>query len=320
MDATVRPEPPGFAGITLHEVRPRSVLHRVPDSAGMPFRWSVNPYRGCTHACVFCFARRSHAWLELDTGAGFDSQVVVKVGAGEVLARELAAPSWRREPVALGTDVDPYQRAEGRYRVTRGVLEALVAARTPVTVLTKGTLVLRDLDLLTEAARITHSGVTVSLSTIDEHLWRSVEPGTPHPRARLEVAGRAAAVGLSGGVLLGPVLPFLTDDEESVDAAVAAVAASGASWLAPGVLRLPPGAREWWAQWLSREHPSLVARYARLYRGRSRVPDAYEAEVRARVAAAAERHGVVCHAGGRSGHEVPPGAERPPDDEQLTLL
>ena len=162
--------------------------------------------------------------------------------------------------------------------------------------------------------------MTVSLTSVDERVWRSVEPGTPSPRARLGVAGRAAEAGLSGGVLLGPVLPHLTDDDASIDASVRAVAEAGASWLSPGVLRLPPGAREWWTAWLQREHPGLVGAYARLFAGRATVPAAYDASVRERVAAAAERHGITCHPGGRSGHEPPAGAGDEPQDEQLSLL
>jgi DNA repair photolyase len=181
---------PEFRGVTFFEVRAKSVLNRVPDSSPVPFRWTVNPYRGCSHACVYCFARKTHTYLDLDAGADFDTRIVVKVNAGEVLRRELATRTWRGERVALGTNVDPYQRAEGRYRVTRDVLQALVEARNPFSVLTKGTLLLRDLDLLTEGRRHAEVSVAVSVGHVDEWAWRHVEPGTPAPRRRLETVRR----------------------------------------------------------------------------------------------------------------------------------
>ncbi len=304
LGATVRRvDTPEFRGVTFYEVQAKSVLNRVSDASTMPFRWTVNPYRGCTHACVYCFARRSHTYLDLDPGIGFDSQVVVKVNAGEVLTMELAAPRWTGEPVALGTNVDPYQRAEGRYRVTRDVIEALVAARNPFSVLTKGTLVLRDLDLLTEGARHAPVSVATSVGSVDERAWRGVEPGTPAPRRRLDIVRQAVAVGLSGGVLLAPILPGLTDGDDQLDATVRAIADSGASWFAPIPLRLPRGAREWWWTWLQREHPGLVGRYRWLYGAGSTARRSYTERLRERVAALAERYGLTYAADGGSGHE-----------------
>ncbi len=304
LGATVRRvDTPEFRGVTFYEVRAKSVLNRVPDTSPVPFRWTVNPYRGCTHACVYCFARQSHTYLDLDAGADFDSRVVVKVNAGEVAARELATPRWAGEPVALGTNVDPYQRAEGRYRVTRDVIEALVSARNPFSVLTKGTLVLRDLDLLTEGARHAQVSVATSVGSIDERAWRGVEPGTPAPGRRLDVMRRLVRAGLGGGVLLAPILPGLTDSDEQLDATVRAIADSGASWLAPMPLRLPPGAREWWWAWLRREHPGLVGRYRWLYGDGGAVRRSYADRLRERVAVLAQRYGLACSAGGRTGHE-----------------
>lgn len=174
---------PEFRGITFHEVRARSILNRVPGASRMPFEWTVNPYRGCTHACVYCFARKTHSYLDLDTGLGFDSQIVVKINAPEVLARQLASARWQGAHVAMGTNVDCYQRAEGRYRLMPGILTALRDRANPFSILTKGTLILRDLELLTQAARVTEVGISVSVGFIDAELWRTIEPGTPSPSA-----------------------------------------------------------------------------------------------------------------------------------------
>jgi DNA repair photolyase len=317
---------PEFRGVTFYEVRAKSVLNRVPDTSPVPFRWTVNPYRGCTHACVYCFARRTHTYLDLDAGADFDSRVVVKVNAGEVLARELASPRWTGERVALGTNVDPYQRAEGRYRVTRDVLEALVEAGNPFSILTKGTLVLRDLDLLQAGARRAAVSVTTSVGSVDQAIWRSVEPGTPGPNRRLRMIGEVARAGLGGGVLMAPVLPYLTDSDEQLEETVGAAAAAGATWLSPLVLRLPAGAREWWAEWLAREHPDKVDAYRALYRGRASVPRSFEQDLYGRVHELAARYGLRRERPGRSGHEGP-GPERTAAaapqvgaPEQLTLV
>src|SRR3954470_25011820 len=200
-----------FPGVRFHEVAARSALNAVPAASRVPFRWTVNPYRGCTHACVYCFARGTHAWLELDTGSGFDREIVVKVNLVEVLRRELARPGWGRHHVALGTNTDPYQRAEGRYRLMPGVVAALAASGTPFSILTKGTLLRRDLPLVAAAARDVPVGTAVSLGVHDEGLQASLEPGTPRPRARLELVAAAREAGLECGVLLAPVLPWLTD-------------------------------------------------------------------------------------------------------------
>lgn len=314
---------PEFRGMTFFEVKAKSVLNRVPDSSPVPFRWTVNPYRGCSHACVYCFARKTHTYLDLDAGADFDRRVVVKVNAGEVLARELASPRWGGERVALGTNVDPYQRAEGRYRITRDVVEALVEARNPFSILTKGTLVLRDLDLLREGARHAEVSVATSVGSVDQTIWRTVEPGTPGPNRRLRVISEVAREGLGGGVLMAPVLPLLTDSDEQLEETVAAISASGATWMSPLVLRLPVGAREWWWEWLRREHPQLVECYRTLYGTRASVAKSYELELYERIWALADRYGLGRERPGRSGHErltqEPPRAAAP-SDEQLTLV
>ena len=252
-----------------------------------------------------CFARRTHEWLEWDSGNDFDSQVVVKTNVVDVLRRELARPSWVREHVALGTNTDPYQRAEGRYRLMPGVIGALADSGTPFSVLTKGTLLRRDLPVLLDAAARVPVGLGVSLAIWDDALHTSLEPGVPSPRARLELVRAVTGAGLPCGVFLAPVLPGLTDDEESLDAAIRAVAEAGATGLTVIPLHLRPGAREWFMAWLAREHPALVPRYEQLYRRRAYVPAEYRTWLSRRVAPLLARYGLDRQSGG---------AARPGDD------
>ncbi|NED96014.1 radical SAM protein [Phytoactinopolyspora alkaliphila] len=445
---------PEFADVTFHEVTARSVLNKVPASSDVPFRWTVNPYRGCTHACAYClrgdtrilmadggtkpleelragdriygtrqvgssrryvvtevrahwqtvkaayrveledatvlvasgdhrflsergwayvstaprgrraaahltmrsqlvglgrraavggpvpdldgtavtggsglrvisvealgreipmhdittgtgdfiangvvshncFARGSHEWLELDPGRGFDSEIVVKVNAPEVLARELARPSWPREHVALGTNTDPYQRAEGRYRLMPRIIRSLADSGTPFSILTKGPLLRRDLPLLVRASASVDVGAAVSIAILDEHLHRSVEPGTPSPRARLDLVRAIRDAGFDCSVLMAPVLPGLTDTTEQLDATVAQLARAGASRVATIPLHLRPGTKPWFMAWLAREYPDLVPLYQRLYGRGAYLPRDYRDELKARVAPILERHGVA---------------------------
>jgi DNA repair photolyase len=172
---------PQFAGMTFYEVKAKSILNRVPAASRVPFNWTINPYRGCSHACRYCFARNTHTYLDLGAGLDFDTKVVVKVNAPALLRRELARRSWRGEHVAMGTNVDCYQRAEGRYRLMPGIIETLTQYANPFSILTKGSLILRDLDLLVRAGKITDVSTAVSVGFVDPGLWRSVEPGTPSP-------------------------------------------------------------------------------------------------------------------------------------------
>jgi DNA repair photolyase len=280
-----------FPGVRFHEVAARSALNEVPAASMVPFRWTINPYRGCTHACVYCFARGTHSWLELDTGTGFDREIVVKVNIVEVLRRELARPSWGRHHVALGTNTDPYQRAEGRYRLMPGVVTALAASGTPFSILTKGTLLRRDLPLLAAAAHDVEVGLAVSLGVYDEQIQPLVEPGTPSPRARLDLVRAIRDAGLPCGVLMAPVLPWLTDGEAQLETVIARLAEAGASGVTVIPLHLRPGAREWYFTWLSREQPELVPRYRQLYRRGAYVPAEYRDWLRARVGPLLERYG-----------------------------
>ncbi|NEB73695.1 radical SAM protein [Streptomyces sp. SID14478] len=283
---------PEFRGVTFHEIRARSIVNRVPGASRMPFEWTVNPYRGCTHACVYCFARNTHRYLDLDTGLGFDSQIVVKVNAPELLRRHLASRRWHGDHIAMGTNVDCYQRAEGRYRLMPGIIEALRDYANPFSILTKGTLILRDLDLLRQAAEVTDVGISVSVGFVDPQLWRTVEPGTPAPERRLDAVRALTDAGIGCGVLMAPVIPFLGDRPEQLRATVRAVARAGATSVTPLVLHLRPGAREWFMAWLGQHHPYLVRRYERLYAEGAYAPKWYQRRVTRQVHELAEEYGI----------------------------
>ncbi|GGB93921.1 Rv2578c family radical SAM protein [Cellulomonas carbonis] len=299
---------PDFAGVTFHEVAAKSALNRVPEASRMPFRWTVNPMRGCLHACTYCFARPTHEFLDLDAGRDFETQIVVKTNVVEVLSAELARRSWRREHVALGTNTDPYQRAEGRYELMPGIIGALAASGTPLSILTKGPLLRRDLPILSEAARRVPVSVAVSLAVLDPALQASVEPGTPDPRARLNLIRAVRAAGLECKVLVAPVLPWLTDSDEALDALLGELAAAGANEVTVLPLHLRGAVKPWYLQWLAREHPALVGRYRRLYGRGAYVSTEYASWLRNRVADLRRRHGFV-----------PPRPWRTPGDDDVTV-
>src|SRR5262245_9611867 len=471
---------PGFRGITFYEIQARSALNRVPEASQMPFRWTVNPYRGCSHACVYClagdtpilmadgrmrpiaelevgdaiygtvgdgparryavtevrahwstrkpayritradgrrlvagadhrfltsrgweyvigagrgpmqrphlgpnselagieqigeagsvggapvetsaglrvvsvealgtevemydlttgtgdfvadgvvshncFARKTHEYLDLDSGHDFDTKIVVKVNVAERLRAELHRPSWQHEHVALGTNVDPYQRVEGRYELMPGIISALTDSGTPFSILTKGTLILRDIEGLAAAAERVDVGTAVSVGFVDEGLWRSVEPGTPSPARRLAVCRTLNDSGIGCGVLMAPILPYLTDSREMLDATVGAIAAAGATHVTPIVLHLRPGAREWYSAWLREHRADLVPHYRELYGDRSYAPKAYQSHIAEQVRALAVKHNV---GGGAAStprqwrRTAEPAAARPdPSGEQLTI-
>ena len=239
-----------------------------------------------------CFARNSHTYLDLDAGRDFDSKVIVKVNAPELLRKKLASPGWAGEHIAMGTNVDCYQRAEGRYQLMRGIIAALRDAANPFSILTKGTLILRDLDLLLEAAEVTDVGLNVSAAFVDPSLWRAIEPGTPAPERRIEACATLNDNGLRCGVLMGPVVPYLSDSPAQLDAAVRQIAAAGAAHVTPIVLHLRPGTREWFLGWLRTAHPELVGKYAALYDRGSYAPRDYQARITAQVRELAEKYGV----------------------------
>jgi DNA repair photolyase len=322
-DAVVRTfDTPGFRGLTFYEVQAKSIVSQVPKSSRMMFRYTINPYRGCSHSCRYCFARNSHTYLDLDAGRDFDSKVVVKVNAPELLRAKLASPRWTGEHIAMGTNVDCYQRAEGRYELMRGIITALRDAANPFSILTKGTLILRDLDLLLEAAEVTDVGLNVSAAFVDKSLWRAIEPGTPAPERRLEACATLNDAGLRCGVLMGPVVPFLSDSPAQLAASVRQAAEAGAVHVTPIVLHLRPGAREWFLGWLREAHPDLLPRYAELYGPGAYARKAYQERITGQVRALAERFGVGRRGTGPA--PTPRGLTRPAPagarDEQLTLL
>ncbi|GAA2079366.1 Rv2578c family radical SAM protein [Pseudolysinimonas kribbensis] len=284
---------PEFAGITFHEVLAKSALNHVPgESKALPFGWTINPYRGCSHQCVFCFARNTHTFLDFDAGRDFDTQIVVKINIAEVLQRELGRPSWQRPHVALGTNTDPYQRAEGRYRLMPGIVAALAASRTPFSVLTKGTLLRRDLPLLQEAAQHVPVQLAMTIDVADPQLRASLEPGTPTTEARLATVRAATDAGFDVSVLVMPVLPYLTDSIAHLDRLLGMIEEAGATRVAYTALHLRPGAREWYLGWLGREHPELLPRYREMYGGGSYPPREYRAWLARRITPLLCAHGL----------------------------
>ncbi len=323
-DAVARTfDTPGFRGMTFYEVHAKSIINRVPEASRVPFRWTINPYRGCSHACVYCFARNTHTYLDMDAGNDFNTQIVVKVNAPELARRELASPRWQGEHVAMGTNVDCYQRAEGRYQLMPGIIGALRDAANPFSILTKGTLILRDLDLLCDAAQVTDVGLNVSVGFVDKEISRSVEPGTPTPDRRLAVCAAITGRGLRCGVLMGPVLPYLTDSPGQLEQTVRLAAEAGAAHISPIVLHLRPGAREWFLRWLHETHPDLSEPYSELYARGAYAPKAYQERISHQVAELAARYRVgqaspvqARRISRRSGQQP----ARPPAPVQLTLL
>jgi DNA repair photolyase len=264
---------PEALGIRFHEVRAKSALNHVPN-APFGFNWTINLYRGCTHACVYCFARRTHRYLDLDAGRDFEREIVVKVNAPEVLRAELARRSWKRDLVAIGTNTDPYQWCEGRYKLMPPVLEALRDADTPVSVLSKSPLVLRDLDLYAEMAAGAGASVNLSVPTLDEKVWRATEPHTPHPRARLEAVAKLNAAGVSSGVLVAPLMPGINDAPAQVEPIVKLARQAGASFVGSSALHLRDEVRDVFFGWLEAKRPDLIPRYTELYSRGAYLPQA----------------------------------------------
>ncbi len=264
---------PEAVGVNFHEVRARSALNRVPGTY-LPFNWTVNPYRGCLHACNFCFARNTHTYLDLDAGRDFEREIVVKVNVPELLRAELSRPSWKRELVAFGTNTDPYQWAEGRYELMPPMLEALRDTRTPTSVLSKSPLPLRDLELYKEIAGVADASVIFSVPTLEERAWRETEPHTPHPRKRLEAVAAFNEAGIPSGVLVAPLMPGINDRPEQVEEIVKLSEEAGATFVNGIALHLRPGVKEVFMSWLGAARPDLVSRYEDLYEGRAYAPAA----------------------------------------------
>jgi DNA repair photolyase len=271
------------------EIPCKSALNRV---SGMPFRWSLNPYRGCLHGCHYCYARATHPYLGLNADDDFETKIVVKTNMVEVLRQELSKPSWTRERVAIGTATDAYQPCEGRYRLTRRCLETLSDHDTPVSIVTKATLILRDLDLLAELAQGPGATVYFTITTLESELWRVIEPGTPPPLKRLQVMNRLSEAGVPCGVFLAPILPGITDAAASIDAVAAAAKAHGAASFGSAVLRLARQVKEHYLAFVSETFPDLLPRYERAYAGTNISAD-YQTAIERRLAQVRERHGFV---------------------------
>jgi DNA repair photolyase len=267
----------------------RSALNRV---RGMPFAWSLNPYMGCAHRCTFCYVRAFEARADRPWDDRYGSSIRVKTNVAEVLRRELARPSWEPEAVAVGAATDPYQPAEGRYRLTRACIEAFAEASNPFSIITRGPLIVRDVDVLADAARRARVSVTFSVPTLDEEIWRRTEPGTSPPRQRLRALSRLVDAGVSASVGMAPILPGLSDRPELLADVVREARAAGATGIWANLLYLRPGTREHFLAALERDWPELLPEYERLYRRGAYLPRRETDPVREKVRLLARSHGV----------------------------
>jgi DNA repair photolyase len=287
------------------EVTCRSALNPVK---GMPFNWTLNPYRGCTHGCHYCFARRYQTQFELGPDDEFSSLIFVKVNFVTVLRRELDRPSWTRELVAFGTATDPYQPIEGQYKLTRGALEALLAGRTPVGLVTKGPMIVRDADVLAALGSRIGCTVYMSVPTVDEEVWSALEPGTAHPLQRLRAVRQLREAGVNAGVLMAPVVPGFTTQPARLEATVKAIAEHGAAFMGANIMYLKGGTKDHFMRFLAQEYPHMVEGYNRLYAG-AYAPSLYITEVRGMIEALQKRYDVA-----RRASRVPPQSD--PDGSQ----
>jgi DNA repair photolyase len=303
---------PEALGINFYEVNAHSAINKVPKQSRMPFRFTINPYRGCTHACNYCFARPSHTYLDFNARDDFERQIVVKVNAPEVVRAELARPRWKHEHVALGTNTDPYQWVEGRYKLMQGIWEAMRDFANPCSVLTKSPLLLRDLKLMQEIAERTEFSANLSVPTLDEKAWRATEPHTPHPRKRLEAVGELNRAGIPTGILIAPLMPGINDAPEQVEEILELAAEAGAVSVGGIGLHLRGEVREIWFDWLREHRPDLLSRYEELYeRG------AYmKAAERERLSRMTKRGGGL--PGRFRGRDPAPGRTPPPEQPATT--
>jgi DNA repair photolyase len=259
---------PEVMGINFHEVRARSALNHVAGGR-YGFDYTINPYRGCTHACVFCFARKTHTYLDFDAGRDFEREIVVKVNVPELLRAELARQSWKQDLVALGTNTDPYQWVESRYRMMPEILAALEQADTPVSVLTKSPLAMRDVDIYARMAKRLPVSVNLSVPTLDEDAWRATEPHTPSPSARLDAVAELRRRGIDSGVLIAPLMPGINDSPDQVRPIVERAKAAGATFLGGVALHLRDEVKDVFFAWLEEKRPDLLPKYEQLYNGRA---------------------------------------------------
>jgi len=260
----------------------------------MPFRWTLNPYRGCTHGCNYCFARRYHTQLELNAGDEFASLILVKRNIASVLERELDHPAWQREQVAVGTATDPYQPIEGHYKLTRTCLERLARAHTPVGLVTKGPMVVRDIDVLRDVARASSCTVYMSVPTVDEDAWQTLEPGTAPPLQRLRAVRTLVDAGVSAGVLMAPIVPGFSSSRTKLERTVKAIADCGARFVGCNVMHLEGGTRQHFMRFVASEFPALHPRLERLYASKH-APERYRSDVKTLIALLQKRYGVASH-------------------------
>ncbi|MGA2804263.1 MAG: radical SAM protein [Acidimicrobiales bacterium] len=315
-----------FRGMEFLHVNARTIVNKVPASSRMPFSYTINAYRGCSHACTYCFARPTHTYLGLGIGEDFECKIVVKVNAVERLRAELRSPRWRGDSIAMGTNTDPYQKAEGKYHLTQGIVGVLAEAGNPFSILTKSTLVLRDLALLADATARTRVRLALSIGTLERDVWQLTEPGAPPPDQRLEALRRLSEAGIRCGVLIAPVLPGLSDSDDQLRAVAQACLEAGAVSVTPVALHLRPGVREHYLGWLARTRPELAELYAQRFRKGSYQPRAEQHHISEVVRAVQEAGGRDYPKHRPSGHEptgrpreAPPQRVRPVN-EQLRLL
>jgi DNA repair photolyase len=298
-------------GVEYREEPCRVALNRV---RGMSFKWSLNPYMGCVHRCTFCYVRAFERRADRPSDDRYGTSIRVKVNVAEVLARELARPSWQREWIAIGAATDPYQPAEGRYRLTRACIETLGAAANPFSIITRGPMIVRDLDVLVEAAQHASVSVTFSVPTLDEDVWRKTEPSTAHPRQRLRALKELVDAGIKVGVGMAPILPGISDRPEQLREVVRAAREAGATGVWANLLFLRPGTREHFLEHLAEDWPELVPLYDELYAGRAYLPAAEAKPVRAQVASLAREFEI------RDRRVTPIAPADPPEpEEQLSL-
>ena len=303
-----------LSGLELMHVHARKVINAVHPQSRMPFRWTINAYRGCSHACVYCFARPTHEYLGLDVGEDFDRRIVVKVNAVECVRSEIAAKRWAGEHIAMGTNTDPYQPVEGRYRLTKGIIGVLSQASNPFSIVTKSTLIERDIDLLADAAHRTDVTTQLSIGSFDPELWRAVEPHTPRPQGRMETVPRLNTAGVPCGVLIAPVIPGLSDGRDQLRSVVKAAVDAGATHISAALLSLPPGTRELFMTWLHENHPHLLRGYEQRYRSGRHAPKHEQQTLTATI------RELVREAGGTRGRSAMRGAVRSRAEDQLTIV
>ncbi len=264
--ATIRTfDAPEALGTRFYEVIARSAINKVPERSRMPFRFTINPYRGCSHACLYCFARPTHTYLEFNAREDFDHEIVVKVNAPELVRAELAKTSWSGDHVALGTNTDPYQWVEGRYKLMPGIWEAMRDFSNPCSVLTKSPLLLRDIELMRQLVEVTDFTASLSIPTLEEKAWRATEPHTPHPRKRIEAVAELNRAGIPCGVLVAPLIPGINDSPEQVDRILELCGEAGAVHITGIPLHLRGEVRGIWFDWLRQYRPDLVPHYEELY-------------------------------------------------------